>query len=185
VGVAWLPRPLVRLALDVTYDEWTQFQVRVTRPGEPEVVQSGLDGLPPELSATRNTVTLNAGLEKLFPVRGRYVPLRMGFIHEPQGERDPWLRQDSNQTVLTAGTGLNSNSVKLDIAVEHRWGDFHKSEDLSPVYIGGHAAAYGLPASPEAEGVSRIREWRLKTSLIYRITNTQKITEGLKKAFGS
>jgi hypothetical protein len=185
VGVAWLPRPLVRLALDVTYDEWTQFQVRVARPGEPEVVQSGLDGLPPELSATRNTVTVNAGLEKLFPVRGRYVPLRMGFIHEPQGERDPWLRQDSNQMVLTAGTGLNSNSVKLDIAVEHRWGDLRESQDLSPVYLAGRASAFGLPLSPEAEGVARIREWRLKTSLIYRITNTQKITEGVKKVFGS
>jgi hypothetical protein len=185
LGVAWLPRPLVRLALDVTYDEWTQFLVRAMRPGEPEVVQNGLDGLPPEISATRNTVTVNAGLEQLFPVRGRYVPLRMGFIHEPQGERDPWLRQDSNQMVLTAGTGLNSNSVKLDIAVEHRWGDFHKSEDLSPVYLAGRAVAFGLPASPEAEGVSRIREWRLKTSLIYRITNTQKITDGLRKVFGS
>lgn len=184
VGVAWLPKPLVRLALDVTYDEWTQFLVRVARPGEPEAVQSGLDGLPPELSATRNTVTVNAGLEKLFPVRGRYVPLRMGFIHEPQGERDPWLRQDSKQMVLTAGTGLNTNSIKLDIAVEHRWGDFHKSEDLGPVYLAGRAPAFGLPASPEAEGVSRIREWRLKTSLIYRITNTQKITEGLRKVLG-
>jgi long-chain fatty acid transport protein len=185
LGVAWLPRPLVRLALDATYDEWTQFLVRATLPGFPDIVRSGFDQLPPELSATRNTVTVNAGLEKLFPVRGRYVPLRMGFIHEPQGERDPWLRQDSNQKVLTAGTGLNSNSVKLDIAVEHRWGSFRKSEDLSPVYLAGRASAFGLPSSPEAEGVSRIREWRLKTSLIYRITNTQKITEGLRRVLGS
>ena len=186
LGVAWLPRPLVRLALDFTYDEWTQFQVRAPRPGTADsVIQSGFDGLPPELSATRNTVTVNAGLERLFPVRGRFVPLRMGFTHEPQGERDPWLRQDSNQTVLAAGTGLNSNSLKLDIAVEHRWGSLRKSEDLSPVYLAGVAPAFGLPSPPEAEGVSRIREWRLKTSLIYRITNTQKITEGLRKAFGS
>ena len=185
LGVAWLPRPLVRLALDATYDEWTEFLVRIPRPGVPDLVQSGFDGLPPELSATRNTVTLNAGLERLFPVRGRYVPLRMGFIHEPQGERDPWLRQNSDQMVLTAGTGLNSNSFKLDIAVEHRWGDFHKTENLSPVYLTGSAPAFGLPSPPEAEGVARIREWRLKTSLIYRITNTQKITEGLRKVLGS
>jgi hypothetical protein len=128
---------------------------------------------------------LNAGLEKLFPVRGRYVPLRVGVIHEPQGERDPWLRHDSNQMVLAAGTGLNSNSVKLDIAVEHRWGEFRHSEDLSPVYLAGRAPAFGLPSSPEAEGVARIREWRLKTSLIYRITNSQKITEGLRRVLGS
>jgi hypothetical protein len=185
MGVAWLPRPLVRLALDATYDEWTQFLIGATPPGVKDVLRSGFDQLPPELSATRNTVTLNAGLEKLFPVRGRYVPLRMGFTHEPQGERDPWLRQDSNQMVLAAGTGLNTNSLKLDIAVEHRWGSLHTSENLSPVYLAGRAEAFGLPSSPEAEGVSRIREWRLKTSLIYRITNTEKITEGLKKAFGS
>jgi hypothetical protein len=109
----------------------------------------------------------------------------MGFIHEPQGERDPWLRQNSDQMVLTAGTGLNSNSFKLDIAVENRWGDFHKTENLSPVYLVGRAPAFGLPSPPEAEGVARIREWRLKTSLIYRITNTQKITEGLRKVLGS
>ena len=185
VGVAWLPRPLVRLALDATYDEWTQFLVKVSQPGAPDLVQSGFDGLPPELSATRNTVTLNAGLERLFPVRGRYVPLRMGIIHEPQGERDPWLRQNSSQMVLTAVTGLNSNSFKLDIAVEHRWGDLHKSDNLSPVYLAGSAPAFDLPPSPEAEGVARIQEWRLKTSLIYRITNTQKITEGLRKVLGS
>jgi hypothetical protein len=185
LGVAWLPRPLVRLALDVTYDEWTKFLVLAPRPGALDVVQSGFDGLPPELSATRNTVTLNAGLERLFPVRGRYVPLRVGVIHEPQGERDPWLRQDSDQMVLAAGTGLNSNSVKLDIAVEYRWGNLRKSDNLSPVYLAGRAQAFGLPPAPEAEGVARIREWRLKTSLIYRITNTQKITDGLRKVLGS
>lgn len=185
LGVAWLPRPLVRLALDATYDEWTKFALVGRTAGAPDRVQSGFDGLPPDLSATRNTVTLNAGLERLFPVQGRYVPLRMGLTREPQGERDPWLRYDSNQTVLAGGTGVNSNSVKFDISLEYRWGSLRKSEDLSPVYITGRAPDFGLPSSPEAEGVRRIQEWRLKTSVIYRITNTEKIVGGLKKAFGS
>jgi hypothetical protein len=147
-------------------------------------VQSGFDGLPPELSATRNTVTVNTGLERLFPVRGRYVPLRLGFIREPQGQRDPWLRENSDQFVLAAGTGLNSNSVKLDIALEYRWGSFRKSEDISPVYLARRAADFGLPPSPEVEGVARIQEWRLKTSVIYRIANTEKIKDALGKVFG-
>ena len=184
LGGAWLPRPLVRLALDVTYDEWTKFLISTKTPGASERVQSGFDNLPPELSATRNTVTVNAGLERLFPVRGRYVPLRLGFTREPQGQRDPWLRDNSDQTVLAAGTGLNSNSVKLDIALEYRWGSFRKSEDIRPVYLAGRAADFGLPPSPEVEGVARIQEWRLKTSVIYRIANTEKIKDAFGKVFG-
>lgn len=184
VGVAWLPRPLVRLALDVTYDEWTKYLIRTTTPGSPDRLFSGFDALPPELSATRNAVTVNTGLEKLFPVRGRYVPLRLGFTHEPQGERDPWLRANSDQWVLAGGTGLNSNSIKLDVALEFRWGDFRKSDNISPVYVAGRAEELGLPPRPEVEGVARIQEWRLKTSLIYRIANTENIRGALGKIFG-
>lgn len=184
LGVAWLPRPLVRLALDATYDEWTKYVVRLRIPGSPDEVRSGFDGLPPELSATRNTITLNTGLEKLFLVRGRYVPLRLGFTREPQGERDPWLRDHSDHSVLAAGTGLNSNSVKLDIAVQYRWGDMRKSDNISPVYVAGREEAFGLPLHPEVEGVQRIREWRVKSSLIYRIADTATIRGTLGRIFG-
>ncbi len=87
-GVVWRPRPLVRLALDVTYNEWTQFLVDETG-GSPDDAFSGFDGLPPELTATRDTVSLNAGMEKLFPAGGVFVPLRLGAAYEPQGGRDP------------------------------------------------------------------------------------------------
>jgi hypothetical protein len=183
LGVAWLPKPLLRLALDVTYDEWTKFQV-VGSPGSPDRAVSGFDALPPELSATRNTVTVNAGMERLFPVRGRYVPARLGFTHEPQGERDPLLWIDSDQMVLAGGTGLNSNSVKLDVSVEYRWGTLHNTENISPVYSLGRAAEFGLPVPPEAEGIARIQEWRVKTSLIYRITETERIRDAVRKVFG-
>jgi hypothetical protein len=182
-GVAWLPRPLLRLALDVTYDEWTKYVIAVRMPGVPDRVLSGFDELPPELSATRNTVTVNTGLEKLFPVRGRFVPLRVGFAHEPQGERDPWVRQSSDHTVLAVGTGLNSNSVKLDVALEHRWGELRQSDNISPVYLSGRAAELGLPPGPETEGVTRLSEWRLKTSVIYRIANTEAIRGALGRIF--
>ena len=148
VGAAWRPKPLLQLALDVTYDEWTQFLVDSTPGG----AVSGFDNLPPELSATRDTFTVNAGLEKLFPVSGKVVPLRLGVSREPQGARDPLLRDGLDYPILAAGTGLNTNSVKLDIAVEYRWGSYSNSTNLSPVYRVGRAEELRAPSAAGGPG---------------------------------
>jgi long-subunit fatty acid transport protein len=183
-GVVWRPRPLLRLALDVTYNQWTRFVVKgLTEPAD--VFLSGFDGLPPELSATRDTVSLNLGMEKLFPAKGVYVPLRLGVAYEPQGGRDPLLRDDLVYTVLAAGTGVNTNSLKFDVALEYRWGSARTSQDFSLVYDVGRAVELGLPLSPETQGSAGLREWRLKVSVIYRIANTEKLGGFLKKVFGS
>jgi hypothetical protein len=184
LGVAWLPRPLLRLALDVTHDEWKQFLITGT-PGSPYPAVNGFDGLPPELTAARDTVSVNAGLEKLVPVKGRYVPLRLGAAYEPQGPRDPLVREGFDHFILAAGTGLNTNSFKLDVAVEYRWGGFRNTRNLSPVYQVGREQDFSLPPPPEAQGTVRIQEWRLKISLIYRVTDTEKLKDLLKKVFGS
>ncbi len=146
---------------------------------------SALDGLPPELSAARDTVSLNVGMEKLFPVKGAYVPLRLGVTYEPQGGRDPLLRDGLAFHVLAAGTGYNTNSVKLDVALEYRWGSFQTSQDLSVVYQVDGAEEFGLPPRPGAQGTIRLRQWRVKVSVIYRVTNTEKLGDFLKKVFGS
>jgi long-chain fatty acid transport protein len=182
-GVAWRPKPLLQLALDFTYDEWTQFLIEST--SAPGGFVSGFDNLPPELSATRDAVTVNAGLERLFPVEGTLVPLRLGVSREPQGGRDPLLRDGLDYLILAAGTGLNTNSVKLDIAVEYRWGSYRNSMNLSPVYRVGRAEEFGLPQPPEAQGEVSHHEWRLKVSVIYRVTDTGKVKDVLKKVFGS
>jgi hypothetical protein len=179
LGVAWLPRPLLRFAVDITYDEWTKFLLEA-----PDGPFSGFDELPPGLSATRNTITLNAGLERLFPVQGYYVPMRLGFSREPQGGRDPILRRDASQTILAAGTGINSNSIKFDVAIEYRWGGFDNAMNISPVYMSGRAEEFGLPVGPEAGGTTRIQDWRLKVSLIYRLADTERITDVVRKAIG-
>jgi long-subunit fatty acid transport protein len=184
VGVAWRARPLLRLALDATYDEWTRFLVDET-PESPEGAVNAFDGLPAELSAARNTVSVNAGMEKLFPVKAAYVPLRLGVAYEPQGARDFFLREDSTFFGLAAGTGWNTNSLKLDFSLEYRWGVYRGSEDMSVVYQVGRAEEFGLPPSPEAQGTERHQEWRLKVSVIYRVTNTEKLGGFLKKIFGS
>ena len=184
LGVAWRPRPLLRLALDVTYDEWTRFLVSGT-PLAPEPTVSIFDGLPPELSATRDTVAVNAGLERLFALKDKYVPLRLGLSYEPQGARDPLVRDGFDHFVVAAGTGLNTNSVKLDVALEYRWGGFRSTRNVSPVYEVGRAVELGLPPAPEAEGTTRIEQWRLKASIIYRVTDTGKIKGLLKRVFGS
>ena len=154
LGVAWRPRPLLQLALDFTYDEWTQFLVDVA-PESPGVAVSGFDSLPPELSATRDTVTLNAGMEKLFPVSGRYVPLRLGASLEPQGGRDPLLRTASTIPTPAAGTGLNTNSFKLDLAVEYRWGSYRNSHEPQPCVPGRSRCGARVPPPPEAQGSAR------------------------------
>jgi hypothetical protein len=184
VGVAWRPKPLLRIAFDVTHDQWTEFLLDGAA-GLPDRIVNTFDGLPPELSATRDTVSLNAGLEKLFPVKDRYVPLRLGAALEPQGGRDPLLRDGFDHFVLSAGTGLNTNSIKIDVAVEYRWGGFRNSTNLSPVYASGQAGEFGLPPAPEAEGSVRIQQWRVTASVIYRVTDTAKAKDVLKKAFGS
>ena len=184
LGVAWLPKPLLRLALDFTYDEWTQFLI-VGSPASPEGALNGFDGRPPELSATRDTVSVNTGIEKLFAVKGRYVPLRLGASYEPQGARDPLLRDGFDHVVLAGGTGLNTNSVKLDVALEYRWGGFRNTRNLSPVYVVGRAEEFSLPPGPEVQGNVRIQEWRLKVSVIYRVTDTEKLKSLVKKVFGS
>jgi len=184
VGVAWLPRPLLRLALDFTYDEWKKYLLEGAA-FSPNGPVSGIDGLPPNLSASRNTVTMNVGMERLFAVKERYLPLRLGFTREPQGARDPLLWEDATQMVLAGGTGLNSNSLKLDVALEYRWGSFRNSQSTSPVYLAGRASDFGLPPPPEAQGITRVEEWRLKVSLIYRVVNTEKISRAWEKMFGS
>lgn len=184
VGVAWRPRPLLRLALDFTHDQWTQFLVNET-PGSPENAVSAHDGLPPELSGTRDTVSVNAGLEKLFPLKAAYVPLRLGVEYEPQGARDPFLREDATYIGLATGTGVNTNSLKFDLALEYRWGRSRGLQNLSLVYQVGRAEEFGLPPAPEAQGSQRFQEWRLKVSVIYRVTNTERLRELIKKIFGS
>ncbi|MEO7963617.1 MAG: hypothetical protein ABIT38_06870, partial [Gemmatimonadaceae bacterium] len=184
LGVAWLPRPLVRVAVDLTYDEWTKFLVE-SRDGATTRQLSGFDNLPADLSATRNTVTLNAGFERLVPMYGRYLPLRFGFSHEPQGGRDPILRQNSDQTVFAGGTGINSNSVKFDVALEYRLGSFNNTTNISPVYVAGHAADFQLPLGPEAEGTTHFQEWRVKVSMIIRVIDVEKLKDVLRKAIGT
>lgn len=181
-GLAWRPRPLLRLALDLTWDEWTQFLVEDPSSGR---TWSALDGLPSELSAARDTVSVNAGMEKLFPVKGAYVPLRLGAAYEPQGYRDPLQRDSFDYFVLATGTGVNTNSLKFDVALEYRWGSLRNSRDISVVYQVGRAGEFGLPPSPEAQGTDRFQEWRLKASVIYRVTETEKLRELLKRVFGS
>ena len=118
-------------------------------------------------------------------MQGTYVPLRLGFSHEPQGGRDALVRKDANQTVLATGTGINSNSLKFDVALEYRWGSFQNTSNISAVYMAGRAEEVGLPPPPEADGTTRIEEWRLKVSMIYRIADTERIKDVLRKIFGS
>lgn len=61
---------------------------------------------------------------------------------------------------------------------------YHNTQSISTVYLAGRAEVHGLPLSPEAHGTSRIQEWRLKVSLIYRLADAEKIRDVVRKAIG-
>jgi len=131
VGIAWRPAVLWTLAADVNHDQWTELVVdRVRdRPGP----FNFFDGLPPELSMTRDTLALSLGAEHLFPRESFVVPLRFGFAWEPQGAMDPVTRDPVEYFLLSAGSGYNTNRFKFDLAVQYRWSAFLTSDVLTVV----------------------------------------------------
>lgn len=68
------------------------------------------------------------------------------------------------------------------MAIEYRWGSFDNTTNISLVYMSGRAEELGLPLGPEADGTTRIQEWRLKVSMIYRVADTEKIRDVLRRA---
>jgi hypothetical protein len=173
LGAAWRPAPQWTLDADMTWDEWTDSAIEFP-DGH---LMSIFDGLPPDLSATRDTLSVNAGAERLFHGEGYVVPLRFGAAWEPQGGRSPYTRDPVNWVMLAAGTGYNTNSLKFDAALQYRWTNFRD---------GGHFSVDAPPPSdlPSVVGERSLREWRIKFSVILRITDTEKLHRTLGKIFG-
>jgi hypothetical protein len=134
------------------------------------------DSLPPDRTSTRDTLTLNAGAERLLAGEGFVVPLRFGFAWEPQGARDPYTRDPVDFVMLALGTGYNTNSLKFDAAFQYRWSSFTTGASLEP----GQTS----PLLPTAVGERTSRQWRLKLSVIFRVTDTDKLKRGARKVFG-
>ena len=174
-GVAWRPGPRWTVAFDLTHDQWTDAIVD-RLAGVPGPLNF-LDGMPPAISTTRDTVSLNLGAEHLFLREGSVVPLRLGFAWEPQGAMDQATRDPVDFLMLSGGAGYNTNRFKFDAAVQYRWGAFRASEALSV----GSAIAGGL--ARDAVGQVRAQEWRIKVSVIYRIQDTDKLRDLLRRVF--
>jgi len=171
LGGAWRPATRWTVALDLTWDEWKETVVDLP-PNDPVNL---FDGLPQELTSTRNTISVNAGAEHLFVGQGYLVPLRFGAAWEPQGARSSYTRDPVNYVVLAAGTGYNTNSLKLDAAFQFRWATFQDGTDFGLLPPG---------PLPTAVGERSIREWRLKLSVILRMTDTEKLRRTVRKVFG-
>jgi long-subunit fatty acid transport protein len=171
-GAAWRPTPRWTVAFDLTWDQWTE--TLFTPGGGPTI--SLFDGLPKALSGTRDTLSGNAGAECLFHGEGFVVPLRFGAAWEPQGPRSAYTRDPVNFVMLAAGTGYNTNSLKFDAALQYRWAHFQDGYDFG---IGD-----GDPYRPVAVGEHSAKEWRVKLSVIVRVTDTEKLQRRLKKIFG-
>ncbi len=172
-GGAWRPSPRWTVALDFTWDDWTEATFESPEQGRINF----LDGLPQDRTSSRDTLTVNAGAERLFFGEGFVVPLRFGAAWEPQGARDPYTRDPVDFVMLAVGTGYNTNSLKLDAAFQYRWASY--------VAGGDFGLGSGSEEVPYAVGERTSREWRLKFSLIFRMTDTEKLNRTLKKIFGA
>jgi long-subunit fatty acid transport protein len=163
------------IAAALTHDEWTKALLE-RAPGEEPAVNF-FDNAPPALSTTRDTVSLNLGVEHLFFREGSVVPLRAGVGFEPQGATAPFTRDPVAYLLVSAGAGYNTNRFKLDAAVQYRRGGF----DFGEVYSVGSAVRGD---GPDAVGRAATREWRLKVSMIYRLADTDALRGALRRIFG-
>jgi hypothetical protein len=174
-GIARRFGPRWTVAATLTHDQWTDALLDHV-PGEAGAVNF-FDGAPPALSTTRDTVSVNVGVEHLLFREGSVVPLRAGFGWEPQGAMDPFTRDPVNYLLMCGGTGYNTNRFKFDAAVQYRRGTFRTSDVFSvDTILRGH--------SRDAEGRAQIGEWRVKVSAIYRLADTEKLRAGLRRIFG-
>jgi hypothetical protein len=162
--------------MSLTHDQWSDTVIDRVPGVNGEV--SFFDEMPPALSTTRDTLSVNAGVEHLFLREGAVVPLRLGLGYEPQGAMDAVTRDPVHYVMVSAGAGYNTNRFKIDGAVQLRWSTIQLSDKLSvdTVLAGGLAR--------DALGLSNAREWRIKVSAIYRIQDTDKLRQVLKRIFG-
>jgi hypothetical protein len=170
-GVAWHPAQRWTVAVDLTWDDWNEAALEGLDP-EPISI---FDGLPVSRTSTRDTISVNAGAERLVPGDGFVVPLRFGVAWEPQGGRSPYTRDPVDFVMLAAGTGYNTNSLKFDAAFHFRWAHFRDGADFG--------LTESLPLLPSAVGERDVKEWRLKLSLIVRVTDTDKLRRRLRRIF--
>jgi len=173
LGGAWQPAARWTVALDFTWDEWRDAELETPVTGR----LNFFDSLPEDRTSTRNTLSVNAGAEHVFPGEGFVVPLRFGVAWEPQGGRSPYTLDPVNYVMLAIGTGYNTNSLKFDAAFQFRRATFQD----------GAGAGLGFTPSPElppAIGERAAREWRLKLSLILRIADSDKLHRALRRMFG-
>jgi hypothetical protein len=175
-GAAWRPAPRWTAAAALTHDQWTDAVVDHI-PGVPGRVNF-FDELPPALSSTRDTVSLNVGAEHLLVHAGAVVPLRVGLGWEPQGAMDSETRDPVDYVLVSCGSGYNNNRFKLDAAVQYR-----RATARTRLNLGLAETTEGFAARDSA-GLGVSHEWRIKVSAIYRIQDTEKLREILRKIFG-
>jgi len=172
IGGAWRPASRWTVALDFTWDDWTEALLDTPATGRVNL----FDGVPVELAASRDTWSVNAGAERLFAGDGFVVPLRFGLAWEPQGARDAYTRDPVNFVMFALGTGYNTNSLKFDAAFQYRWASFQSGDEFGP--------GASNPLLPSAVGERTNSQWRLKLSVILRLTDTDKLKRTLGKVFG-
>lgn len=112
VGAAWRPSDALTLSGDVTWANWSQYNLRSYADFNPITNQRE------DAGRCRDTTTCRLGAEYLLIYPAYIVPLRAGLGY------DPGPSVDKTDTFYTAslGTGLQWSRYALDVAYEARWG---------------------------------------------------------------
>jgi long-subunit fatty acid transport protein len=173
LGIAWRPAQLWTTALDLTWDDWDAATLEL--PGFAAPVNF-FDGQPQDRTSTRDTLSVNAGAERLFVGEAFVIPLRFGVGWEPQGARSPYTRDPVDFTMIALGSGYNTNSIKFDAAFQFRWAHYR---DGAEFWVGP-----ADPLLPSAVGERTVKDWRIKLSVILRLTDTEKLGRTVRKVFG-
>ena len=101
---------------------------------------------------------------------------RTGGVNEVVWAKPSWARDPVDFVMFALGTGYNTNSLKFDAAFQYRWASFESGAAFGP------GEQVGL--LPAAVGERSNSQWRLKLSLILRITDTDKLKRTARKVFG-
>jgi long-subunit fatty acid transport protein len=173
LGIAWHPAQLWTTALDLTWDDWDAATLDLPGFAAP---LNFFDGQPQDRTSTRDTLSVNAGAERLFVGEAFVIPLRFGVGWEPQGARSPYTRDPVDFTMIALGSGYNTNSIKFDAAFQFRWAHYRDGEEF---WI-----APADPLLPTAVGDRTVKDWRIKLSVILRLTDTEKLGRTVRKVFG-
>ena len=140
-GIAWRPLKSLVTSLDITWTDWSEFNLR---KGSQDI--NPISGRDVDVGKLKDTITLRLGCEYVVVRDTFLIPLRFGLGYDPA----PAVGGVDDYFTASLGSGFQIGNYNLDIAWEFRWGN-NVNKDLFQ----------GINATED------LRQNRILASLIY------------------